>query len=345
MDFEFLASETRKCLQALDADTRLYTTTIAMQDYNRVRQAMGYEQINLMGVSYGTRAAQVYLRQFPQTVRTIILDSVVPMQLALGQDHARMLDLAVQAVLRDCADDETCRELFPHRWEGLKELFRELRREPRMITIADPTTGKDVELRLSGDTLAVAIRFLSYTSETQAVLPLLIDEAVDTGRLERLASQAMLVIGGMTETIARGMELSVVCAEDYPFLDPRADDSETLIGNLMLQGMEAQCEAWVAGEAPAGFHEPVVSEVPALLLSGERDPVTPPQYAAQVAENFPNHLSLVAAGQSHSVLRHACLQEIAASFLETGSVENVDVSCVDEIEGAPFFTSLLGPEP
>jgi pimeloyl-ACP methyl ester carboxylesterase len=345
VDLDLLARETRRCLEGLDADTRLYTTTIAMQDYNLVREAMGYDQVNLVGVSYGTRAAQVYLRHFPETVRTITLDSVVPMQLALGQEHALRLDQAVQAVLEDCAEDETCSELFPSRANQLNELVTRLREDPRTITITDPTTGEDVELLLSADSLAVAIRFLSYSSESQAVLPLLLHEAMSTGRLDRLATQAMLVVSGLSEAIARGMELSVMCAEDYPFLDFDTDYSQTLMGNLLLEGVKTQCTVWNSGAVPADFHEPVQSAVPALLLSGERDPVTPPQYAALVAQTFPHHLNVVARGQSHSVLRNVCLQEITTRFIDEGSVDGLEIACVDAIRPAPFFTSLLGPEP
>ncbi len=345
VDLDLLSRETRKCLEALDADTRLYTTTIAMQDYNLVREAMGYDQVNLVGVSYGTRAAQVYLRHFPETVRTITLDSVVPMQLALGQEHALRLDQAVQAVLEDCAEDEVCSELFPRRANQFNELVTRLREDPRTITITDPTTGEDIELLLSADTLAVAIRFLSYSSESQAVLPLLMHEASSSGNLERLATQAMLVVSGLSEAIARGMELSVMCAEDYPYLDFETDYSQTLMGNLLLEGVKTQCAVWNSGVAPPEFHQPVESTVPALLLSGERDPVTPPQYADLVAQTFPNHLNVVARGQSHSVLRNVCLQEITARFIDGGSVEELDIACVDDIRYAPFFTSLLGPEP
>jgi hypothetical protein len=111
------------------------------------------------------------------------------MQLALGQEHAPMLDRAVEAVLADCAAEVTCNELFPDPGDGLNELFRQLREQPRQTTITNPTTGQPQELRLSAETLAVAIRFLSYASETQALLPLLIDEALSSGQLERLASQ------------------------------------------------------------------------------------------------------------------------------------------------------------
>ena len=345
IDLDLIRTETEKCLAELNGDPRFYTTTIAMADYNLVREAMGYEKINIMGVSYGTRAAQVYLRLFPETVRTVTLDSVVPMQLALGQEHAPMLDRSVEAVFEDCLMDETCNSLYPHQAEELKTLFAQLRNEPRQITIINPVSGEPQEMRLTTDTLAVAIRFLSYASETQALIPLLIHEALTSGDLSRLASQAILVMTGLNEMLSKGMELSVLCSEDYPFIDLDADYSDSLMGNIFLDIIGLQCKVWPQNPAPAAFHQPVVSDLPVLLMSGERDPVTPPHYAAQTAETFPNSLNLVARGQAHSVMKNICLRDITTEFIEKGSVENLDTSCVENIQAAPFFTSLLGPDP
>jgi len=345
IDLDLVRSETEKCLAGLNGDPRLYTTTIAMGDYNQVRQAMGYESINIMGVSYGTRAAQVYLRLFPETVRTITLDSVVPMQLALGQDHAMMLDRSVGTVLDDCEKDETCNSLYPRHAEELNTLFRQLREQPQQITMTNPVSGESQDMRVTADTLGVAIRFLSYASETQALIPLLVHEALTTGDLSRLASQAILVMTGLNEMLARGMELSVICSEDFPFMDLDADYSDTLMGNLFLEIMALQCNVWPRGEVADNFHEPVISDLPVLLMSGERDPVTPPAYAAQVAENFNNSLNLVARGQAHSVMKNICLRNITTEFIDKGTVENLDIDCVERIQSAPFFTSLLGPDP
>jgi len=345
IDLDLIRTETEKCLAALESDPRFYTTSIAMGDYDQVRQAMGYDKINIMGVSYGTRAAQVYLRLFPDAVRSATLDSVVPMQLALGQEHAPMLDLSVQTVLDDCAGDESCHTLFPHQAEDLAALFLQLREEPQQITIINPVTGEPQEMRISADTLGVALRFLSYASETQALIPLLVHEALTTGDLSRLASQAILVMTGLHEMLAKGMELSVMCSEDFPVIDVSADYSDTLMGNLFLEIIDLQCNVWPHGEVPADFHQPVVSDVPVLLMSGERDPVTPPHYGAQTAETFSNSLNLVARGQAHSVMKNTCLREITTAFIEKGSVEDLDTSCVEKILPAPFFTSLLGPDP
>jgi pimeloyl-ACP methyl ester carboxylesterase len=345
LDLELVRTETEKCLAELDGDPRFYTTTIAMHDYNLVREAMGYEKINLLGVSYGTRSSQVYLRLFPETVRTVTLDSVVPMQLALGQEHAVSLDRSVAAVLEACEQDASCHDLFPHSKDELNTLFAQLRKEPRQITITHPVSGQQQQMYLSADTLAVAVRFLSYASESQALLPLLVHEALESGDLSRLASQAIIVMSGLSEMLAKGMELSVMCAEDYPFMDFSRDYSDTLMGNLLLDIVKLQCGIWPHGAVAADFHEPVTSDVPVLLMSGERDPVTPPSYAEIAAEGYPNSLNLVARGQAHSVMKNVCLRDITSRFIEKGSVEDIDTSCVDNIQPSPFFTSLLGPNP
>lgn len=345
IDLDLIRTETEDCLDGLNGDPRFYTTTIAMGDYNRVRVAMGYDKINIIGVSYGTRAAQVYLRQFPETVRTVTLDSVVPMQLALGQEHAPMLDRSVATVFKECARDEICNSLFPGQAIELNALLKQLRDEPRQITIINPLSGEQQELYLTADTLGVAIRFLSYASETQALIPLLVHEALTTGDLSRLASQAILVMTGLSEMLAHGMELAVICSEDFPFIDLSADYSDTLMGNLFLEIIELQCNVWPRGELPEGFHLPVISDIPVLLMSGERDPVTPPHYAAQTAETFSNSLNLVARGQAHSVMKNNCLRDITTAFINSGTVEGLDTTCVENILPAPFFTSLLGPDP
>lgn len=256
-----------------------------------------------------------------------------------------MLDRSVEAVFEDCAADKSCNALFPRQADELNDLFTRLRAEPQQITMINPVSGEPQDVRLTADTLAVAIRFLSYSSETQALIPLLVHEALTTGDLARLASQAVLVMTGLNEMLARGMELSVMCSEDFPSIDTSKDYGTTLMGNLMLEIIDLQCNVWPRGDVPVDFHLPVASDTPVLLMSGERDPVTPPRYAAMTAETFPNSLNLVARGQSHSVMKNVCLRDITTAFINAGGVDGLDTDCVEDIRPAPFFTSLLGPNP
>lgn len=348
LDWEHLEDSTRACLDGLAGDPRYYTTTIAMQDYDRVRAALGYEQLNLFGVSYGTRAAQVYLRLFPGRVRTVVLDSVVPQTLALGSEHAEKLDQALRRVLERCEADAGCDASYPDVLGQLAALMRRLDAATVEVTVDHPSTGLPFTLEFDREVLGAAIRFLAYAAETQALLPLLIHEAATTGDFRRIAAQLLITAGSLTESIAQGMELAIVCSEDFPqFPGPEQDPAaaEYLLGDTMLRASRIQCGIWPRGEAPAGFHDPVASDVPALLLSGELDPVTPPEYADAVSVHWPNSLHIVARGQGHSVTGKGCLGRLVAEFIEAASVAGLDTGCVEQIQASPWFMSLTGPQP
>ncbi|MCH8227796.1 MAG: alpha/beta fold hydrolase [Proteobacteria bacterium] len=344
-DWDDLAKSTRECLAALDSDPRYYTTTIAMQDFDKVRAALGYASVNLFGVSYGTRAAQVYLRLFPARVRTMVLDSVVPQTLALVTDHAQNLDHTLYRVLKACDQDSDCHEAFPDSAQKLSELIEKLDETPVEVTVTHPTTGKPHELIFDREVMASSLRFLTYTSETQAMLPLLVYEAATENHFERLASQMLIAATGLQQSISQGMELSVICAEDFPFFPNNSDNSQYLMGDLILQASAIQCGIWPADPVPAGFHEPVRSDIPVLLLSGELDPVTPPRYAEQLLPWFPNATHLIAPGQGHSITGRGCLGKLVSEFIIAGSMEELDTSCIEQLQSTPYFISLTGPKP
>ncbi len=344
-DWDDLERSTRECLDAVDGDPRFYTTTIAMQDIDLVRAALGYEQLNLFGVSYGTRAAQVYLRLFPERVRSMVLDSVVPQTLALGTEHAMNLDQAIYRVLQGCDEDENCRNAFPGSAQKLSGLIRLLDDQPVDITVTHPNTGKPYDLTFDRDVLAASLRFLTYSADTQAMLPLLIHEAATGNSFTRMASQMLIAAGGLQQSIAQGMEMSVICAEDFPLFPDHNADSDYLMGNLLLKSTRVQCGVWPAGTVPDNFHDPVSSEIPVLLLSGELDPVTPPHYADQVQVHFPNSMHLVAPGQGHSVSGRGCMGRLVSEFIIAGDSAELDTDCIDQMKPTPYFISLTGPRP
>lgn len=344
-DWDQLAGTTRQCLQSLDADPRFYTTTIAMQDYDLVRAALGYEQVNLLGISYGTRAAQVYLRLFPQRVRTLVLDGVAPQTLALGTEHAEKLDLALQRILASCAADPPCNQAYPGLAQNLNDMIQQLEISPVEVTVDNPLTGQPFTFTFDREALASSIRFLTYSAETQAMLPLLIHEAATQNNYGRIASQLLITASGLSESIAQGMELSVVCAEDFPLFPGAGTDSGRLLGNSMTRAAAIQCAIWPRGEVPAGFHEPVISDTPALLLSGELDPVTPPEYAEQVKAGLSNSLHLVATGQGHSISSRGCVGQVVTDFIVAASLDGLDAQCLAQLQASPWFMSLTGPNP
>lgn len=344
-DWDAVARTTRDCLESVDGDPRFYTTTIAMHDIDAARAALGYQKVNLYGGSYGTRAAQVYLRLFPEQVRSIVLDGVVPQSLALGSEHAEKLDQAIFRVLAGCDDDPVCAEAFPETRRKLRELIAMLETEPVAVTPMHPTTGKPFSMTFDRDVLASSLRFLSYSADTQAMLPLLVSEAHETRSFERLASQMLIAAAGLQQSISQGMELSVLCAEDYPKFPQGGDREKYLMGNLMHRAVEVQCGIWPRGPVPEDFNAPVSADVPVLLLSGELDPVTPPEYADEVAAQFPQAMHLVAPGQGHIVTTRGCMGDLVSQFIIEGAFEGLDTACLSRMQATPYFITLTGPRP
>jgi pimeloyl-ACP methyl ester carboxylesterase len=169
--------------------------------------------------------------------------------------------------------------------------------------------------------------------------------------LAPLAGQFLLVTARVGETLAEGMGISVVCSEDFPFFDEReieARNRETYLGSLQTNSLKLVCPLWPRGEIPEDFKSPVRSEgAPVLLLSGEADPVTPPENGeltlSQLGAGNARHL--VARGQGHIVIHRGCIPELAALFTERGSFAGLDASCVDKIAPQPFFLGYSGPTP
>ena len=346
-----IAARTRNCLAALaaHADVAWYTTSLAVQDLERVRAALGYERINLYGASYGTRVAQHYLRRFPQRTRSVILDGVVPVGLALGPATALDAERALLDILARCAGESACRGAYPdplHDYYGVRAA---LRAHAVPVSVPDPATGEARRFDFTSDTLAGVLRLTSYTSEYAALLPLLLHAAGAHHDYAPLAAQFLLIERAAGRTLAAGMHNSVVCAEDLPFLDAGAVDraalAATYLGAAQLQALGIVCRLWPHGPVDADLHAPLSSEVPALLLSGSDDPVTPPQYARQAVSAFRHSLSLVLNGFGHGQLTAPCMDRVMAQFIARASAAGLDVSCVRAARPMPFFTSLNGPPP
>ena len=177
------------------------------------------------------------------------------------------------------------------------------------------------------------------------MIPYLIHEASHTGDPGRLASQALIVSDQMSDLIAVGLNFTVGCSEDWPGWPETADQQDTLLGDSMKALYDAVCSDWPRGTVAEDFHQPFDSPVPVLLLSGELDPVTPPEYGEEARAQFSNSLHLVAPGRGHIVLTERCAASIAAEFMTTAEINGLDTECLARLGREPFFLNLLGPAP
>jgi pimeloyl-ACP methyl ester carboxylesterase len=338
-----IADWIRACLEALPGDPSQYTTDAAVRDLDLVRAALGYEQLNLLGVSYGTRVAQHYARRFPERTRSLVLDGIVRPELAIGAEVARDGQRAFDLIVERCDSNPTCSAAFPNIQAQLNDLLDTLAANPAEVQLDDPHTGAPTTLTLTRDLAATTIFNLSYAPETSALIPLMITTAAN-GDLRPLAAQSLLITGQAAAGIAIGMRFSVICAEDAPFFSDTIPAAATsYLGATVAEQLAAPCAIWPADTAPADLRTPLQSDVPALLLSGAADPVTPPANGDAVAATLPNSLHIVAPKQGHNLFYRGCIPRLIADLLAAGSVAGLEASCVDQLQPTPFFVSFSGP--
>jgi pimeloyl-ACP methyl ester carboxylesterase len=334
-----------ECLATLPGDPRYYTTSDAIDDLDDVRRAIGATTWNLIGVSYGTRVALEYLRRHPAATRTVVLDGVVPPELILGADHARNLEQAVDAQFARCAADAACAKRYgPAPRKMLDDLRASLQRQPQVVHFRDPLTHQPREDTLTADTVAGVVRLYAYAPQTFALLPLALAEA-SAGRPEALMAQAAMLDALVGEHIAQGMSLAVTCSEDAFLLKTNPADRDTLMGDAFVTTILAQCADWPRGRMPADFHQPVLSDRPVLLMSGEFDPVTPPRNGELVLKGLSHGRHFVLTGQGHNVMGAGCMPRLMADFIADADASSLDSKCLGQLIRTPVFTGSYGWEP
>lgn len=326
------------------SDLRYYATGDHIRDLDLVRQKLGIDALNLMGVSYGTRVAQQYAKRYPEHTRTVTLDSVVPNSLVLGQEHARNLDAALKLQFARCREDAACAKNLGDPAAKLEALRARLRAgDLAPVRYRDAATGEWRSETPAYGHLALLLRLYSYQPEIASMLPLIVHDASE-GHYESLLAQARSLYSNVSESIMHGMQLSVVCTEDGELAENLAD-ADTVMGVDFVNFARAQCEVWPKGERAADFREPLTGDLPVLAMSGELDPVTPPRYGDEAVRAAPNGRHLVLPGQGHSVLGTGCMPKLFAQFLENAAAKSLDASCLERLSATPPFAGRYGWEP
>ena len=329
------------------ADLTQYTTSIAMDDLDDVRAWLGYDRINLIGLSYGTRAALVYMRQHPERVQTVTLIGVAPTYLRMPMYHAQAAARAMDLLLQQCEQDAQCHEAFPQIRDDWTNVLAQLEREPARVEYSPSDKSGPVMLEVQQGVFAEKIRTWMYGREQASRVPLIIHQAAhgDFGPFLREA------IGpSIPDFIADGMYLSVTCAEDVPFIDQEEAarlNAGNPFGNYRVFQQTRACGMWPHGEIPVDFREPVSSNIPVLIFSGNMDPVTPPQRGEEVAHYLPNSRHVIIPQAGHGVdglTEPECVDRIIMEFMEKGDAKRLNVSCVERMAPPPFVTKVASPK-
>ena len=336
----------KRCLAGYDADVRLYTTPIAMDDLDEVRAHLGYETINLYGGSYGTRAALVYVRRHRDRVRAMVLDGVAPTDMRLPLFVARDAQRALDRLLADCEADAACRTAHGGLAPRIRSLLDRLDASPARLRLTHPRTGVAEDATIDARTVAGIVFGALYNPLTASLVPALV------ARAEQNDFQGLLALGlandGAGENMSLGMQLSVLCSEDAPRVtrdEYEREGKASVFGGYVLAGQLEACAMWPRGEMEPSYYEPVVSDVPTLVLSGEVDPITPPGWGESVARHLTaaTHITMPATG--HGVIGTPCGAKLIRDFIDRGSTQGLDTSCVSQVKRPPFFLTPAGPDP
>ncbi len=339
-DHSLIPQELEKCAKALDADPRYYTTTESIKDLEEVRKALLIEKWNLIGISYGTRKALTYMKMFPDAIRSVILDGVMPQQEAMPQSHEENLINALRLQFEQCKKQPACHDAFGDVEQQMWKLMADIEENQPKIRLQNFSTGEYQEVTLNKQILAIAIRMFSYTANTMKILPLMIAKA-NNGQLETITSQSNMIASMLSENMSN-VELSILCAEDLPFYGDYTVNEGNFFGDI-IGDMKASCSAWPHATVDDSFKDPVVSDLPVLLLSGELDPVTPPHFAELAMKTLSNSQHLIAKGQGHNVFPVGCMPTIISDFFKQPESE-LDIECMKNFNYTPFFINMMGPK-
>lgn len=330
-----------------DGGLRFFTTTIAMQDMEAVRQALSVPQWNLIGGSYGTRAALEYLRQFPAQVRRTIIDGVAPPDMVLPASFSTDTQAALDKLI--AANAKTHPELRAD-WTRL------LASLPRTVTVQQPLTGVPERFPVDRELLLRAVRPPLYQPALAAALPAAIHAAATEGRFEGLFGLTTAFGSGKGMKLAMGMHFSVVCAEDVPRIGQATDAPGADYGRMDAEMFAQVCKTWPRGEVPADFYKIPPAPSPVLVMSGGADPATPPRHGERVAQalavGHPERVRHIVVPESgHGVMAVGCVRDLMFRFIDAKSDADAlpdtfmkDAECATRIPRPVAFQPVQVPQ-
>jgi len=328
----------RACRSELEkvADLTLYTTSIAMDDLDEVREALGYNLVNIYGGSYGSTTSLVYLRQHGDRVRSVAIFGVAPPAAKIPLSFARGVQDSMNRLFADCAADKACSAAYPDVSGEFKKVLTQFDNGPVEVTATNVYTREPQKVTVTRDAFVDGIRQLLYVPTAAAALPALIHLGAG-GDLGPLVGTAFQVMTQIDSKIARGMQFSVLCAEDAPFIteeDIKSTSANSFYGDARVRPTMKACEEWPKAKVSASFLDQVKSDKPVLLVSGALDPVTPPWLAQEVAKTLSNSKLVVIQNATHT--SYECVENMIADFIDKGTTQGLDASCTEKIQRPPF---------
>jgi pimeloyl-ACP methyl ester carboxylesterase len=309
---------------AAHADLTQYGYLRFSSDLEQIRRALGYGPLNLFAGSYGTRAAVVYLRAYPKSVRTAYLGSVVPIDVAQPLPMARTAQGALESLLDACAADSACHSAFPNLNVELDQVAARVTSGVRVLTPRGTGT-----VPLGRGRVAEWFRSLLYRPKSAVLLPWLIHQAY-LGNWNPVVEGILSQARDRDSDLSLGLLFAITCNEDVSFLDEKEIQPQTqgtLLGDYRVRQQQAACKPWPRASLPVDYRKPVRSSVPTMFVSGDADGATPLWFKEHAATGFTERVEIVAHGQGHTEWSD-CLAQLYRRFVTNGSTQElIGASC------------------
>jgi pimeloyl-ACP methyl ester carboxylesterase len=315
-----------------------YTSAESASDVNDLRLALGYDQVNLYGTSYGTRLALTVMRDHPEGIRSVILDSVYPPQVTLDLELAANANRSLQQVFQACASDDACADNYGDIEAEFYEVVARLEKAPVVVEVFGPYREQPYSVYLDGDLFIDAVFVSLYSTVSIADIPHFIRAAYE----ESYAELSEFVGGAIGSPASTGLFWSVTCGEEVPFEIDAPGPSDSAGVPLVLREHFSErytldvCAVWDVPPASAIENNAVLSDIPTLIFSGRYDPITPPRWAEDAAQTLSLHYFYEFPNMAHGVMRsNPCALQMGLAFLDD-PLHAPESSCMEEAEGLQF---------
>lgn len=334
------------CLASYNADLAQYSTPNAITDLDEIRKILGYQQIILWGGSYGSRVALAYSRRFPASSAGVILDGVAPVDIMLPFYTERDSSAALAKVFSSCSANPECEKAFPDLKASWLKLLNQLTEAPQKLSLKHPRTEQMHEVFIDHEVVSGWARMTLYSREVIAVLPLALYKAT-LGDFSKLYSIYALAFENISDGVSEGMQLAVLCTEDYQLSQRQKITIEKYDRTLYMPSADSialSCAHYPKGKVTDKYFNATPSNVPTLMLSGSYDPATPPRWGKTLGPLLSQYQHIVAQGGHHIISGLGCIPDIIYRFVTSPtSVATIKTDCVDNIKSPHFFIDGAGP--
>lgn len=331
----------RRCAEQAPIDVRYLTSDQVIQDLDYLRKQLGYEKLILWGGSYGTRLVQYYVRDYEQYVERVILDAALPVATSLFDSSPASAEASMQLLFAACKDNEHCQRVYPNLDETLSGILDEYEQTSKKVSYLNALTGQRESAEIDRNSIANILRTTLYRSDRLNIIPFIIDQ-ISRGNFDTLAALAIDGASWSSDTMYVGVTLSVLCSEEIPSSSQKRNNFG-FTQDYYFKYWAESCQEWPHRDLAEFQSKTFMSDVPALIISGQFDPVTPPRLGDLTKELFTNSVHIVIPNASHTNSTQPCIKQMIKQFIVDKDMQ-FNTECLADFQLDPFVLNINGPE-